>query len=79
MLRGPLIGLGLIIVCYLPALILTYLLFPLWTWVEATYGIESVGHASVADWCFYATYTAVYVLSVMAVVYTIKRPSSSRR
>jgi hypothetical protein len=38
------------------ALVLTILLVPLWSWIEATYGIESIGHSGPADWCFEAVY-----------------------
>ena len=38
------------------AFIVTLLLYPLWSWIEATYGIESVGHSGPADWCFWLVY-----------------------
>jgi hypothetical protein len=38
------------------ASIVTLLLYPLWSWIEATYGIESVGHSGPADWCFMVVY-----------------------
>ena len=38
------------------AFIVTLLLYPLWSWIEATYGIESVGHSGPADWCFMLVY-----------------------
>jgi hypothetical protein len=42
-----------IVVCTLPAaFIVTFLLSPLWSWVEAKYGIESIGHSGPSDWCF---------------------------
>ena len=48
---------ALIYVLALPlAFVLTFLLAPLWSWIEATYGIESIGHSGPADWCFYAVY-----------------------
>ena len=31
----------------------TIVLAPLWTWIEATTGIESIGHSGPADWCFW--------------------------
>lgn len=36
----------------------TFMLGPLWNWFETTQGIESVGHAMYAGWCFIATYAA---------------------
>ena len=38
------------------AFITTLLLYPLWSWIEATYGLESVGHSGPADWCFMLVY-----------------------
>lgn len=38
--------------------ILTFLLFPLWQGFENAFGINAIGHASIADWCFFATYSA---------------------
>ena len=34
--------------------VVTLLLWPLWSWVEATFGVESMGHSGPADWCFWA-------------------------
>jgi hypothetical protein len=41
------------------ALMSTFLLMPLWSWIEDTLGIESVGHSGPAEWCFAATYAAI--------------------
>jgi hypothetical protein len=30
----------------------TFVLWPLWSWVEAVFGIESLGHSGPATWCF---------------------------
>jgi len=38
----------------------TILLLPLWSWVEASFGIESVGHSGPAEWC----YAVIYVLFI---------------
>lgn len=50
------VAVGVAAVCLPAALILTFLLLPLWSWIEATYKIESVGHSGPADWCFWAVY-----------------------
>lgn len=42
----------------------TFALSPLWSWVESRFGIESVGHAMYAGWCFIATYAAIAVLGL---------------
>ena len=41
------------------AFISTLLLYPLWSWIEATFGIESVGHSGPADWCFMVVYGVI--------------------
>jgi len=69
-LRHVAVALGIAVVCLPAAFILTFLLLPLWSWIEATYKIESVGHSGPADWCFWA----VYVLLVAPAfgVYALK-------
>jgi hypothetical protein len=51
--------LAVLIVCLPIAFIVTILLSPLWSWIEATYGIESIGHSGPSDWCFYLVYGIV--------------------
>jgi phosphotransferase system glucose/maltose/N-acetylglucosamine-specific IIC component len=55
-LRIALITLAVLIACLPIAFITTILLSPLWSWIEATYGIESIGHSGPSDWCFYVVY-----------------------
>ena len=54
--RLALITLAILIACLPIAFIVTLLLSPLWSWIEATYGIESIGHSGPSDWCFYVVY-----------------------
>ena len=51
-------------ICLPAAFILTFLLLPLWSWIEATYKIESVGHSGPADWCFWVVYSLLAALSL---------------
>ena len=69
-LRLALIALAVLIVCLPIAFIVTFLLSPLWSWIEATYGIESIGHSGPSDWCFYLVYGVLNVaaLSVAALL-----------
>ena len=60
-LRHLAVALGIAVVCLPAAVIAAILLFPLWSWIEATYQIESVGHSGPADWC----YEVMYVLLTM--------------
>ena len=49
--------LGLVAVIALPlAVLITFVLFPFWSWLEKTWGIESVGHSGPAEWCFIASF-----------------------
>ncbi len=34
------------------AVILTLFFIPFWKWLEAAYGIESIGHSGPAEWCY---------------------------
>ena len=70
-LRYFLAGLGILVVCMPIAFIVTFLLSPLWSWIEATYGIESIGHSGPSDWCFYVVY-GVLSASVLAAVAFIR-------
>lgn len=36
--------------------LLTLLLVPFWRWLEATYGVESIGHSGPAEWCYVAAF-----------------------
>jgi phosphotransferase system glucose/maltose/N-acetylglucosamine-specific IIC component len=41
------------------AAIATFLLTPVWRWLESTTHIESIGHSGPAGWCFVAIYLAI--------------------
>lgn len=73
-----LVVLAILAVSMPPAFMLTIALLPLWSHIEATYGIESVGHSGPADWCFELVYAAVVVL-VGAAFAAIMRRSKRRR
>jgi hypothetical protein len=40
--------------------VLTVLLVPLWSWLEASTGIESIGHSGPASWCYAATFGILF-------------------
>ena len=56
----------------------TFALSPLWNWVETRFGIEAVGHAMYAGWCFLATYAVIAVLA-LALFARPTRPTSPPR
>jgi len=72
-LRHVAVALGIAVVCLPAAFILTFLLLPLWSWIEATYKIESVGHSGPADWCFWAVYALLIALSLGVYVLKARR------
>lgn len=43
----------------------TFMLMPLWSWIEERFGIESVGHSGPADWCFNVVYLMWFVIAVI--------------
>jgi hypothetical protein len=69
-------GLAVLVVCMPIAFIGTFLLSPLWSWMEKTYGIESIGHSGPADWCFYVVYGVLVALAwtVFALIRVYLRP-----
>jgi hypothetical protein len=54
------------------SIVATILLFPFWSWLEASTGFESVGHSGPAVWC-YATVFVVLAVSGSLVVFARDR------
>ena len=50
------------------SIVATILLFPFWSWFEATTGIESVGHSGPAEWCYMAAFLIVVAVTAMALL-----------
>jgi len=61
------------------AFIITFMLLPVWSRIESTWGIESVGHSGPADWCFYAVYAVVITIALWFVVMSSRRGRSPSR
>ncbi len=59
------------------SVVLTLFLIPLWRWLEATYGIESVGHSGPAEWCYVVTFLASLVISSCAGILVVRRRAAS--
>jgi hypothetical protein len=47
------------------AIVMTLLLMPLFSWMEARFGIEAVGHSGPAEWCYVSVY--VTMLAVLTI------------
>jgi H+/Cl- antiporter ClcA len=56
------------------AIILTFLLVPFWSWLEAASDIESIGHSGPAEWCYLLVYTLVVL--ACSLIWYIKRKKS---
>ena len=48
--------LGIALIAAPLSVVVTILLLPLWRWLEASTGIESVGHSGPAEWCYAAVF-----------------------
>lgn len=55
-------GLTLLIIAPLSVLI-TIVLVPLWRWLEAATGIETIGHSGPAAWCYVLVFVAQSALA----------------
>jgi hypothetical protein len=66
--RLAFILLGIAIAAVPIAFIATFVLYPFWSWIEATTGIESVGHSGPADWCFIFMYALLAVGAAIPVI-----------
>ena len=58
--------LAIILIAAPLSVVITMLLFPIWSWFEASVGIEAVGHSGPAEWC----YAIVFFLLVAGVAVT---------
>jgi len=72
-------GIGLLVLCYPVTLVAEFLLFPLWSFIEDRFGIESVGHDFPAAWCFWVTFAACASLFGLLYVASLRRPPRGRR
>jgi hypothetical protein len=71
--KRVLLALVLFAVCLPVAFIVTFALLPLWSWIEATYGIESVGHSGPSDWCFWLVWVMASTTALAVQVRTNRR------
>jgi hypothetical protein len=66
-------GVTIIVISLPVAFWLTIMLLPLWGWVEAKYGIESLGHSGPADWCFTVVFLMVISMLTGLYIYSCRR------
>ena len=67
MVRRALVAVAVGVLCVPLTLLITIALSPLWSWIEAHFGVESMGHSGPANWCFLAVYFFCFV-SVLAII-----------
>jgi hypothetical protein len=68
--------LGIVVIAAPLSAVITILLLPLWSWLEASTGIESVGHSGPAEWCYLAVFL---ILCASGVLIALVRHRASRR
>lgn len=54
------VGLGVALLSVPVGIVLTIVLAPFWSWLEATTGIESIGHSGPAGWCYLVMLALVF-------------------
>jgi len=60
------------------SILVTVVLFPFWSWLESSSGIESVGHSGPASWCY--LFVLVVLLAVLAATLMLQmRPSHGQQ
>jgi len=55
--------------------LLTILLFPFWTYLEATTGIESAGQSGPAAWCFVLVFALMLAACLIGAIRALGRES----
>jgi hypothetical protein len=50
------------------SLLTTILLLPFWSWLEATTGIETIGHSGPAEWCYAVVFLVMAAGAVLPLV-----------
>ena len=57
--------------------VLTVMLWPFWSWFEASTGIESLGHSGPATWCFVVLVLAAAAVGIGAVLRSHRRAATA--
>ena len=77
LMRRVAVAFAVLALCLPIGLMFVYLLFPLWKWLEETFGIESVGHGAPAAWCYVAVYLALVVAATVMIWVANRRRGES--
>lgn len=73
-----LFGLTALVIAPLSVLI-TYLLAPLWRWIEASTGIDALGERGPALWCFVLVFVVQAAFGAAAVLREARRDAAAGR
>jgi hypothetical protein len=68
--------LGIVLISAPVSIVITILLLPLWSWIEASTGIESVGHSGPDEWCYLAIFIVVITGALMLLFASHRRKRS---
>ena len=60
--------LGVVLIAVPGTVVATLLLFPFWSWLEASTGLESVGHSGPAEWCYVVVFALLLTGGVLILV-----------
>lgn len=71
--RTLMVSLALLLLCVPLAAAVTIVLFPVWSWLEARFAIESVGHSGPADWCYGVVYAGCVIVVASGVLWSKRR------
>jgi hypothetical protein len=71
--RTLMVSLALLVLCVPLAAAVTIALLPVWSWLEATLAIESVGHSGPADWCYGVVYVGCMTVIASGVLWGRRR------
>jgi hypothetical protein len=64
-----LFGITAVFIIAMPlTLIITFLLYPLWSWLDVIAGIESLSRAGPANWCYEVVYLGLVIAGVRYVL-----------
>lgn len=72
--RTAIVFVAVTLACVPVSFALTFLMMPLWRWVEANLHVESVGHSGPADWCFWTVYGLTLIIGVALLRRTLWPP-----
>ena len=70
---------GIILIAAPLSIFTTILLMPFWSWLEATTGIESVGHSGPAVWCYAAVFLIMVASAVQPLLARLKSTRGDKR